>query len=308
MTVPTASRFWAIALVTALGACGGGGTDPSPTPSSSSNPNLPAVPLGLAPAAASEAPTDTPTFTVQNASGYDAGQAQYTFEVVTAGKGRVVVRGTVPAGSGTTSFTPPGPLPRASQLVWTASARNAAGATAVSARVAFRTRAVECAPSGNRFAKSVVDWFLDACSLARNRFKNPDEVLGPPNSSGNSPNFTGFMSLGEKGYVTVDMEICATDGDGADLRVWQRASDEPVTLYASGRPDGPFVLLGDRVRCGTLVPGFRSGYCDFNLGEGEMQDARYFKIEDGEIYPCPQAGTDTEGADVDAIEILNRKR
>jgi hypothetical protein len=308
MTVPTASRLWAIALVAALGGCGGGSTGPTPTPSASSNPSLPAVPQAVVPAAGADASSDTPTFTVQNASGFDAGQAQYTFRVVTGGKGRVVVESTVPAGNGTTSFTPTGPLPRASQLAWTVTARTPSGTTAVSAPVVFRTRAVECAPSGDRFAKSVVDWFLDACSLARNRFKNPNEVLGPPNSTGNSPNFTGFMSLGEKGHVTVDMEICATDGNGADLRVWQRASDEPVTLYASGRPDGPFVLIGDRVRCGNLVPGFRSGYCDFDLGEAEMSEARYFKIEDGEIYPCTQAGTDTEGADVDAIEILNRKR
>jgi hypothetical protein len=262
----------------------------------------------MTPAPGSEATSDTPTFTVQNAAGFNAGQAQYTFDLVTTGRRRVVLSVTVPAGSGTTSFTPTSPLPRASQISWTVTARTAAGTSAASAASSFRTRTVECAPSGNRFAKSVVGWFLSACSLARNRFNDPNEVLGAPNSSGNSPNFTGFMSLGEKGYVTVDMEICATDAPGPDLRVWQRASDEPVTLYASGRSDGPFVLLEARVPCGNLVSGLRSGYCDFNLGEAEMQDARYFKIEDGEHYPCEQAGTDTEGADVDAIEILNRKQ
>jgi hypothetical protein len=306
MIVHPARRLWAIALVAALGGCGGSSTDPTPTPSS--NPNLPAVPQAVTPAAGSEAASDTPTFTVQNASGFDSGQAQYTFEVSTAGKGRAVVQGTVPAGSGTTSFTPPGPLPRASSLVWTATARTPSGSSSTSARVTFKTRGVDCAPSGDRYGKSIVDWFLTACSLRTDRFNDPNEVLGPPNSSGNSPNFTGFMSLGEKGYVTVDMEICATDGTGPDVRVWQRASDEPVTLYASGRPEGPYVLVEDRIRCGNLLPGFRSGYCEFNLGEAEMQDARYFKIEDGEHFPCEQAGTDTEGADIDAIEILNRKR
>ena len=99
-----------------------------------------AVPQGVTPAAGSEAASDTPPFTVQNASGFDAGQAQYTFEVSTAGKGRAVVQGTGPAGSGTTSFTPPGPLPRASQLVWTATARSPVGLSATSARVPRRFR------------------------------------------------------------------------------------------------------------------------------------------------------------------------
>jgi hypothetical protein len=31
------------------------------------------------------------------------------------------------------------------------------------------------------------------------------------------------------------------------------------------------------------------------------------KVEDGEIYPCLAGGTVTEGADIDAIEILNKK-
>ena len=53
--------------------------------------------------------------------------------------------------------------------------------------------------------------------------------------------------------------------------------------------------------------GHRSGFCDFDLADAEMQDARYFKIEDGEIHPCAEAGTDTEGADIDAIEILHRR-
>lgn len=264
--------------------------------------------MAVTPAAGAEASSDTPTFTVQNALGFDAGQAQYTFEITTAGKQRSVVSATVSAGNGQTSFVPSAPLPRASQLTWVATARTASGTTAASARTSFRTRGVDCVAGGDRYGKRIVDSFLTACSRARNRFNEPSEVLGPPNSSGNSPNFTGFMSLGEGGFVVVDMEICVTDAPGPDLRVWQRASNEPVTLYASGRPEGPFVLLEARVPCGNLVAGVRSGYCDFNLGEAEMQEARYVKIEDGELYPCAQAGTDSEGADVDAVEILNPKR
>jgi hypothetical protein len=43
------------------------------------------------------------------------------------------------------------------------------------------------------------------------------------------------------------------------------------------------------------------------LRSGGLAEARYFKIEDGELYPCLAGGTLTEGADIDAIEILNLK-
>ena len=261
-----------------------------------------------------EASSDTPLFTVQNAQGFDAGQAEYTFVISTAGRGRNVATSTVAAGSRTTPFTPAGPLPRATSLVWEAIGRSGAGATSASLRTPFRSRAVDCVAGGSPYGKAVVGFFLTACSLARNRFNDPREVLGPPNSNAPAPDYNGFMSLGEGGHVVVDMEACAADRPGPDVRVWQRTSREPVTLHAAGRPDGPFVLLQARVDCGPPtgpIPagaGHRSGYCDFDLADTEMQEARYFKIEDGELYPCAQAGTDTEGADIDAIEILNRKQ
>jgi hypothetical protein len=31
------------------------------------------------------------------------------------------------------------------------------------------------------------------------------------------------------------------------------------------------------------------------------------RIEDGEHYPCEAGETDSEGADIDAVEMLNRK-
>ena len=45
---------------------------------------------------------------------------------------------------------------------------------------------------------------------------------------------------------------------------------------------------------------------DFDLGAAEIQEARYFRIQDGELFPCP-GDTVTEGADIDAIEILHLK-
>jgi len=121
--------------------------------------------------------------------------------------------------------------------------------------------------------------------------------------------YTGIMSLGQGGYVTVDMGDIAIDGPGADVRVYQETGTEPVTLYAATSAQGPFNLVALREDCGERTPGFPNPehHCDFDLRSAGMAEARYFKIEDGEIYPCLSGGTITEGADIDAIEILNKK-
>jgi hypothetical protein len=282
-----------------LGACGGGG--PSTGPSEPDG--LPAQPEPLSPVGGVQLTTDTPTLTVRNARGYDLGQAQYDFRVVSASGASELASVTAAAGSGVTSATVTTPLPRGMWLSWTATARGTAGETS-SAPASFRGPGVECLGSSDPYAKSVVDWWLSACSLAHNIYNDPEAVLGPPDSRGQGPlGFTGFMSLGEGGYVTVDMQSCATDLPGADVRVFQRIGAEPVTLYAAGQPDGPFVLVEYRKRCGGAIPG-PSNFCDFDLALGEIQQARYFRIQDGELYPCP-GDTVSEGADIDAIEILN---
>lgn len=156
------------------------------------------------------------------------------------------------------------------------------------------------------YAQSIVDWWMPACSLARNRYVDPRDVLGPPDAVnlGGQDNYLGFISLGQGGYVTVDMGVTFTDGDGPDVRVYQTVTGEAVTLYASANPQGPFTLVGLRVPCGVRSPGIFSNHCDFDLHDGGLASARYLKIEDGEIYPCLAGGTVTEGADIDAVEIL----
>jgi len=161
------------------------------------------------------------------------------------------------------------------------------------------------------YAQSIVDWWLPTCSLSSNRYVDPNEALGPPdavNLGGRGENYLGFISLGQGGYVTVDMGTTFADGEGADVRVYQTVSGagEPVTLYASANPQGPFTLVGLRVPCGERSPGLFSNHCDFDLRAGGLASARYLKIEDGEIFPCLARGTDTEGADIDAVEILGR--
>ncbi len=276
---------------------------PSPTPTPEP---LGPVPVLLTPIDGEQLASDTPTFTARNALNYDQGQATYTFRLTTASGQREIATATVPAGLGRTSVIFAGALPRGMTLAWSVVARSASAQVA-SATATFRTAVVACPSSASPYAKSVVDSFLTECSRAHNKYNDPQEVLGPPNAGGTGPDmYFGFMSLGEGGYVTVDMESCAQDLPGDDVRVYQTVSQEPVTLFAAGSPAGPFEEIGFRVRCGNRLPGIFSRYCDFDLGAAEVQEARYFRIQDGELFPCP-GGTVTEGADIDAIEILHLK-
>ena len=52
--------------------------------------------------------------------------------------------------------------------------------------------------------------------------------------------------------------------------------------------------------------GVFSNHCDFDLRDAGLSMARFVKVEDGEIYPCLAGGTLTEGADLDAVQTLNR--
>jgi hypothetical protein len=113
------------------------------------------------------------------------------------------------------------------------------------------------------------------------------------------------VSLGEGGFVSVDIQACAQDRSGVDVRVYQAVSGEEVTLYASSTGTGPWVLVDSRVPCGNRISNV-IGYCDFDLADAGLEEARYFKVEDGELYPCP-GGTNSEGADLDAVQVLNLK-
>jgi hypothetical protein len=162
---------------------------------------------------------------------------------------------------------------------------------------------------GVPYAQAVIDWWVPQCSLAHNRYNDREEVLGPPDAVnlGGVDNYLGFMSLGQGGYVTVDTGTTIVDGTGADVRVYQTTTGEPVTLYASLNPDGPYTLVGLRVPCGIRTPGLLSNHCDFDLRDGGLAAARYLKVEDGEIYPCLAGGTVSEGADIDAVEVLSAR-
>jgi hypothetical protein len=184
-------------------------------------------------------------------------------------------------------------------------ARRAGALTAES----FRAQAAFVAGTA-RYALAISDWWLPNCSLAQNAFKNPNEILGAPNAVnlGGKDNYAGMMSLGQGGWVVVDMGQTITNLSGNDIRVHQTTGEEPLTLYAGDAPNGPFRLVTFRRKCGNLIPGGAnySRYCDFDLGEGGVASARYLKLEDGELYPCVRGGTVSEGVDIDAVELLNQ--
>ena len=90
--------------------------------------------------------------------------------------------------------------------------------------------------------------------------------------------------------MTVDMGTPSRTGPGPDVRVYQtvrarRAGDRSTPPPAR---TGPFTLVGLRVPCGARsAAASSSNHCDFDLAAGEVTAARYFKVEDGEIYPVP---------------------
>jgi hypothetical protein len=155
------------------------------------------------------------------------------------------------------------------------------------------------------YATAVADWWVPACSLAHNGYNDPNQVVGVPDAVnlGGKDNYRGLISLGQGGWVTVDMGAVVVNGPGPDVRIYQTTSNEPVTVYAGVSPSGPFTLIGLREPCGRRSTNTFSNFCEFDLGA--VAEARYLKVEDGEIYPCLSGDTRTEGADIDAVQALN---
>lgn len=283
------------------------GTTPSPPPTTQPPATLGPLPVLTTPAPGTAVTADTPTFTVRNASGFTSAEgATYTFEVFRPTSGAPIAQFAAPAGAATTSGTPASALPRGMNLAVRVTARTATASVEMPAQ-RFGSAAVACAARGDGYAKAVADSFLPVCRTMPNFYSDPREALGPPNAValGGKDNYSGIVSLGDRGYVTVDMEACAADAPGADLRVHQAVGSEPVSVYVAGSPAGPFVEVAWRAPCGERLGGSATNrYCDFDLGAADVREARYVKVEDGEHFPCAEAGTNTEGADLDAVQIL----
>jgi hypothetical protein len=160
-----------------------------------------------------------------------------------------------------------------------------------------------CSGTPSAYAKAITEWWVPRCSLDQNIYNDPQTVLGAADAAGDGPEaFTGFISLGFGGRVTVDFGGCITDRPGPDIRVYQAVSGEPVSVYVSTLVEGPFTLIEARKACGERIDRVR-GYCDFDLATAGVTQARYVRVEDGELFPCPGA-TVSEGADLDAVQAL----
>ena len=160
-----------------------------------------------------------------------------------------------------------------------------------------------CTGAPSAYAVAVVDSWIPSCSLAQDIYNDPQKALGREDAAGSGPlNFTGFVSLGFGGYVTVDLGGCIDDRPGPDLRIFQAVGSEPVSIYVSLSPDGPFTLVEARRDCGERATAIRS-YCDIDIASGGATRARYVKVEDGELYACPGDSV-SEGADLDAVQAL----
>jgi hypothetical protein len=278
------------------------GSSPSPP----AGPTGPAVPQAVSPSADSTVDTQTPTFVVRNAAGFEDG-ATYDFLVLAASGDAVVdqVLG-VPATPGTTSATLVRPLDQGFAYRWKA-VGHAGGRDVESSLVRFEV-GLACDPTRDPWAKSVVDVDISSCTLQTNRrsLLDPTKVLGPPDARGTvESNYDNFLSLGEGGVVVVDMGACATDREGFDLRVFQYIEHEPVTVKVSAGPGGPWYDLGTKPCDDGGLPQYRSNHCDFDLATAGVQTVRYVWVQDGELFPCERAGSRTEGADIDAVQVLN---
>jgi hypothetical protein len=159
-----------------------------------------------------------------------------------------------------------------------------------------------CSSTPSAWARAVVDWWAPACSVAHNAYNDPQKALGPADAVGTGGGYAGFVSLGFGGRVTVDLGGCISDRPGADLRVYQAVSSEPVSVYVSLSPTGPFTLIEARKACGERIDVVK-GYCDFDIASAGVGQARYVRVEDGELHPCP-GDTTSEGADLDAVQAL----
>jgi hypothetical protein len=91
-----------------------------------------------------------------------------------------------------------------------------------------------CATAPSAHATAGDDSWIPACALAQDIYNDPTKALGAPDAGGSGPNnFTGFVSLGFGGRVTLDLGGCVSDVAGPDLRIFQAVGSEPVSVYVS---------------------------------------------------------------------------
>lgn len=134
-----------------------------------------------------------------------------------------------------------------------------------------------------------------------NQYTNPEEALGYPNYKAwydpNDPfgvRYSGFVSLGPGGWITLKMGVDIVDGPGHDIAVYQAVSNEETAVYATENLSSPFILIGSQ-HCGYPC------YFDLNGFVNPNSKFRYVMVQDASYPDCYE----TAGTDIDAVKALN---
>jgi len=159
-----------------------------------------------------------------------------------------------------------------------------------------------CASAPSAYAKAITDWWIPACSLAQNIYDDPRRRSARPTPRAAGRATTPASSAWASAGTSRSTWRLHLRPPRPDLRVYQAVSNEPVSVYVSLSPEGPFTLIEARKACGQRIDRVK-GYCDVDLASGGVTRARYVRVEDGELYPCP-GDTVSEGADLDAVQAL----
>jgi hypothetical protein len=264
----------------------------------------PTIPAPIGPANGSSFQNLNPFLTIQNSTEYRGAQVTYTFEVYTdRALSNLAVEGKdIIAGPEQTRWLVTPALESGVTYYWRARGYNGTTYSEYSPVSSF-TAYSPCNSRGSGvgpWGKAIVDSYI-GCTEFDTLFTDPTQALGPPDAwrVGTSVRFLGgIVSLGLKGYIVVDMGVCIFNGDGPDLRVYQFISHEPLQVFVSPTPDGPWADLG--------VVWCWDPYCEFDL-EGCIYEAvRYVKILDQDpVGECIGPSHYTPGADIDAVKALN---
>jgi hypothetical protein len=136
----------------------------------------------------------------------------------------------------------------------------------------------------------------------KNKNTNVNLALNTPNmpkSISNPQHNTYYVSLGG-GFIIVDMGVTVVNGNGPDLKVYEIGNSYTNAVneafYVKGSPDmkpGSWVFLGE----------YKGDVITIDLNSYGANNLRYFGIFD--IPFKPNDGSETPGADIDAIEALN---
>lgn len=186
----------------------------------------------------------------------------------------------------------------------------------------------------DRFATRVVSFTLGSCG-GYGSSRMPGIVEGPPVGAGGSAGSLDVLSLGQGGEIVLSFEPNAiVDGPGADFIVFENAfyvSGDTKHLYAepaevSVSEDGATWKAFDCAAtsypfgsCAGWHPVYASpesgispfepaqaGGDPFDLADVGIAHAKYVRIRDRSVEPCPDAGhVNQDGFDLDAVAIVN---